>query len=681
MVRNKNKKNSPAKKENQTQKPAPEKKQEQAENSAEREKELKAKTSPNQAETAPPQEVVKKVVKRKAAKKSGKKSKKEEAAIIEAELKEIYAEEGEMPDMTRLERRPRRWWIAGLLTVLLLGAIVAVIYAGWVFWKPWEKPGKQGMSVEVIGPSQVTNGERVIYKIDYQNRDTVPMAYVEIQANLPNGFNLLKAEPAPSDSLTIWEIGSLGIGDRGEIKLEGYFLSELDVTQNLQAIVTYRPANFSSEFQDIHTLSVLPTASRVDFTATGPTKAVPGDELEYEIKFKNTSEFDYPLVEMRVQYPKNFIFTSGEPGAATERGDRWRFENFTSGTEETIKIRGNFSSGGQGLQNTAFMLGAMPNNEFKILKQETLETEVLSGDLVAHLFINGSESNQNITFGENLRFSLTWDNTSNEEMEDIELAVHIEADPDGLLLWDELDMPDGAEGDISDNVIIWNKENSAELEKLEKEGSGVIDFSIPLSDGPAGSGNYEINIWTEAKVGKIGQSEVNRQIQTTPIKMLLNTDIGFSASGRYFNDIGEPLGYGPLPPTVGETTGYRIFWNITNSLNELQDITVKTKLPQNITWTGRKDVEAGEIKFNESTNEVTWTINRLPVSITEITSNFEVSARPREEDVGTFVKLVTESTLEARDAKTGDTLLITTDAISTDIPGDEGALGKGVVVE
>ena len=82
------------------------------------------------------QEVVKKIVKRKPQKKDDAKQKKDSAAAIENELKDIYEEEGEMPDMTRLERRPRRWWIAGILTLLLLGAIVAVIYAGWTFWKP-----------------------------------------------------------------------------------------------------------------------------------------------------------------------------------------------------------------------------------------------------------------------------------------------------------------------------------------------------------------------------------------------------------------------------------------------------------------------------------------------------------------------------------------------------------------
>ena len=106
-----------------------------------------------------------------------------------------------------------------------------------------------------------------------------------------------------------------------------------------------------------------------------------------------------------------------------------------------------------------------------------------------------------------------------------------------------------------------------------------------------------------------------------------------------------------------------------------------TTLPQNVSWTGRKQVGAGELNYNESTHQVTWTINRLPTSITDITTSFEVSVRPREDDLGTFVKLTTESTFEAIDQKTNDSIIISKDPISTDIPWDDLAKGKGVVVE
>jgi len=634
--------------------------------------------------TDQPKEVIKKVLKRAPKKLTPIEKHGEE---IEEELKEIYEDEGELPDMTKLERKPRRWWLMGVLGIVLLVAISGVIYAGWAFWKPWERPEAGGVNIEIKGPSQIKNGEKVLYIIAYKNQDKVPMANVEIQANLPEGYKILLAEPEPTQDDNIWQIGSLGTGEEGEIKLEGYFADTVKESQNMQALVTYKPANFSSDFQDIETLSVLITDSLLDISITGPTKAIPGDEIEYEIKFSNTSEFAYEKIEIQAVYPENFIYNESEPTAITESGNRWRFDGLATGTEEIIKVRGNFSSQGEGLQDMAFRLGFVPNDIFKLQKEIMHQTEVLAGDLETHLFINGSESNQNLNFGENLRLSLTYDNTSGEKMEDVEFTVHIESDPkvgsETLVQWDKLSMESEREGTVGNQTIKWDMDNIEELEEVDKDAEGVIDFSIPLVTGPLSSldGKYEVNVWVEARIGKIGESETNREIQTTPIVLALNTNLDLSAYGRYFNEAGETLGFGPLPPQVNETTGYHIFWNITNSLHEIQNVTVKTTLPQNITWTGRKQVGAGELRYNESGNEVIWTINRLPTSINNITTSFEVSVRPREDDIGTFVKLVTESTLEAQDQKTKDTLIITTDPISTDIPGDEGAKGKGVVIE
>ncbi|MBU0649104.1 hypothetical protein KJ969_03340 [Patescibacteria group bacterium] len=619
---------------------------------------------------------------------------KEPKETIGEKLKEIYEEGGKIPDMSRLERRRKRWWLVSIFILLFLSSIAAAVYAGWVFWKPWEKPQSQGLNLEILGPTQVVNGEPIIYNIKYQNLDDVPMANLEIQANLPQELVVLELTPEPTKQNNTWSLGSLSPGQDGEIKLKIYFQGEIKNSLNLQALATYRPANFSSDFQEIETLSVFAKESLVDLEASGPSKAIPGEDVEYEVKFKNTSEYEYTDMEIQAVYPDSFIYISSEPAPLGEAQssdvpqatNRWIFEKFATDTEEIIKIRGNFSSQGQGLQNLTFKVGFNKNNHFNLQKEKTTQTEVLAGDLVLHLFINGSETNQNINFGENLRFSLTYDNTSGEEMENVELKVHVESDlvdSGELVNWDALNLPDDLPAQVSGETIVWSKDSLESLEKIEKNAEGVIDFSMPVVSAPLSSldGAYEINIWAEARVDKIGDMAAGREIQTTPVTFAVNTDLDFQTIGRYFNEDGEALGFGPLPPRVGETTGYHIFWTITNSLHEIQNIRVTTELPQDVAWTGRTDVSAGDLEYNEETRLVTWLINRLPTSIKDITVSFEVSVKPDEDDLGTFVNLTTQNNIEAQDQKTGDTLLLSREPILTDLPFDDLAKGKGVVVE
>lgn len=639
----------------------------------------------NPEKTVREQKVIKKILKiTKPAPKTEEQVKEEE---IEEELKEIYEVEGEMPDMTHLERRKKRWWLVAVFVFLFLACIAAAVFASWVFWKPWEKPQTQGLALEILGPTQVTNGESVIYKITYKNLEKIPMANLEIQANLPQEMQILEFTPEPTQENYTWEIGSLGSGESGELKMQLYFQGEITTSLNIQALATYKPANFSSEFQEIKTLSVFIKDSLIDLAADGPSKAIPGEEVEYEIKFNNTSEFEYGETEVQVAYPDSFLFLESEPEPLVEAGNRWIFSNLATGTEEVIKIKGNFSSQGQGLQDMRFKIGFKRDNQFKLQQEQVVQTEVLAGDLVLHLFINGSESDQNVNFGENLRFSLNYDNNSGEKIQDVELKVHIESDPavgsERLVKWGELSMPVEGEGTVNADVITWDKTVFEELGEVEKDSQGVIDFSMPLADEPLSSldGKYEIKIWAEAKIGKIGDMETSREVSTTPAVMAINTDLGFEAVGRYFNEGGEALGFGPIPPAVGEMTGYHIFWTVTNTLHEIQNVRVTTTLPQDVMWTGRKNVEAGDLDYNESTRQVSWTVNRLPTSINRVQVGFEVSIRPETDDVGTFVKLTTENKLEALDQKTQDTLLVSKDWILSDIPLDEYAKGKGVVVE
>ncbi len=143
----------------------------------------------------------------------------------------------------------------------------------------------------------------------------------------------------------------------------------------------------------------------------------------------------------------------------------------------------------------------------------------------------------------------------------------------------------------------------------------------------------------------------------------------------------EPLGSGPLPPTVGETTSYRIEWNIENSGHDLENVEVSTILPQDVVWTDQSQTAIGELTFNQTTRQVSWKISKLPTSVPNPDAWFNVSISPSEQDVGTFVKLTNPTAFEAKDQVTEDNISDTKDILTTEIPLDSFAKGKGIVKE
>ncbi len=90
-------------------------------------------------------------------------------------------------------------------------------------------------------------------------------------------------------------------------------------------------------------------------------------------------------------------------------------------------------------------------------------------------------------------------------------------------------------------------------------------------------------------------------------------------------------------------------------------------------------MKLGEIKFDEVTREVAWTLNRMPLDIKELGVNFEITVTPTETDKGKLLTLLLNTNLQARDVSTGGTISKTSGALTSNLDGDPGAEGKGIV--
>ena len=108
---------------------------------------------------------------------------------------------------------------------------------------------------------------------------------------------------------------------------------------------------------------------------------------------------------------------------------------------------------------------------------------------------------------------------------------------------------------------------------------------------------------------------------------------------------------------------------------------MSTNLPPDVAWTGASNTDIGEFEFNNTTRLVTWTIDKLPREITEAVASFDVAITPDENDLGAFFKLTNATSLDAEDVVTNDHLSQALDIVTTELPTDEFASGKGVVLE
>lgn len=611
---------------------------------------------------------------------------------IEQELIEIYKDQnGEMPDMTKIDHKKRSRAKTVLVGLVVFFAFLAVLsWAGFFFFGQQKGFSGEKVNLEISGPQTAAGGEQIEYIIKYENQENVPLGQTEIEVRLPDNFVLIEISPTTFEGKNLWQIGSLAPGKSGEIKIKGAFYGTLDSLGTLQAVLTYKPADFNSEFQKVATAITKIDQTVLDVEISGPERILNQSEATFKIKYKNTADATVQNVRVSVKAPSDFMFKKEE---SEKEVVSWDLPVIDPNSEGEIEFSGSFGEVAEGERELLTQIGFAKDDKFFLQKEVIFKTNVVRGAVLATLIVNGDSKDRAINFGDTLNYSIIYQNKDEVELGDLEIKIIFETTAHkNKTLLDWTTLKDDADGivvgtqltpELRQGTITWTKRQMSELARFAPGSEGTINFQIKLKQFADvqdwGLKDFEIKNLASVKIRKIGSEVREETVESNPITLRVNTNLELTAQARYFNDDNIAVGSGPLPPKVGETTAYRIFWKVTNALHEVENLKISSILPENINWSNKFEIDAGEIKFDEKTREVAWTLNRMPVDVKELGVNFEVAVTPTESDKGKFLTLLLNTNLQATDKVTGGTISKNFEALTSNLDGDPSAEGKGIV--
>ncbi|MDG1950867.1 MAG: hypothetical protein P8J32_08710, partial [bacterium] len=488
--------------------------------------------------------------------------------------------------------------------------------------------------------------------------------------NLPDSFYTYASVPAENEPGQ-WAIGSVSEGSDGAITLTGTFLADVPSTQRIQSLYTYKPANFSSEFQDLVTHEIEIEDSVVALSFTGPDKALAGDTSEYVVNVQNTGLDAVHNLRITPSFPDDFDYQTAEP-EIQEGETYWNIDTLEPGELAAITIKGSYTTSAQGAQQLAINVGFVQENTVYTQAIEIVETEVLGGSLSYNVIVNGSTDNQTAELGETLRLSINYANNSSERIEDISFTMNLDAEgANPPINWGEATL---AGGTRSGNEISWS------VDDLEPQTENVIDLALPiLTEIDDESDSFSIE--TTLTLNTVGGVESTRILESTPIGISLNSDIETAALARYYTRDGTQVGSGPIPLEVGQTSSFRIYWIAENELHTLEEVLMSTTLPSDVTWNDETQTEIGSLTYNSTTRQVSWSIPKLLTEIGQTQGWFEVSVTPTSDDIGQFMKLTNTTSFTGTDMVTKEKLSASMTQLTTELIGDSTAEGDGVVIE
>jgi len=602
---------------------------------------------------------------------------------IKEELRAIYAgHDGEIPDMTKLETRGGSRVTRFLVRLIVaLGILSVVAWAGFYVWSRGGIGPSRPLETDADAPEEVRSGEEAFYTFRYENSGNAPIASLEMKLTLPPDFTATSEIPAPTNKdAQTWTLGSLSSGSDGAIRIGGYFRSEVPSSQTIQALYTYKPANFSSDFQDISTAKVAISASVLGLTVTGPEKALPGDDVTYVINAQNSGTQPATKVLVGATFPEGFTMTRADPAPVEPNATSWTFDSIAPAELKAVTIVGKYSSsvsGSQAVKSRVSFLNA-DDVEFTQAEAETA-SEVVGGAVAFHLIVNGSANEQTVDPGDPLRISIDYANNGNETIKNLAFTLAVSGDGTAPTVdWAKADLGGGTHGD---GTITWDATAKKEFAAFSPSTSGTIDLTLPIvSDMSAAGLSSVLTLSLSASLDEVGSISGAHVISASPLVVKINSDFRSSAHAEYY-DGDVPVGTGPLPPKVGETTTYRIVWRTANSFHALENVRMTTNLPPKVAWTGNAHADVGTVTFDQTTRVVTWLVDKFPTSLPGAEATFDVAITPEAKDAGSFYKLTNAIAVEATDTFTKDQVSNGIDILTTELPEDKLAAGKGVVTK
>lgn len=598
---------------------------------------------------------------------------KDHDGVIEKSLAEIYRDmDGNLPDVSVIDNRDKRGRIKIFFLVATFFAIIigAVTWGGYQFFQKYINNRTAGrVELELTGDGEVSAGGAITYKVYYQNSDFVDLNNVSLRVRYPRGLIDVTTNPIASEEdgdktfEDVWRLDTLRRNDAGTIEIKGKIIGEVNSEEGITAILSFTPKNLNTPFNETKTISTKIVSTEVQFDFIGPREVFTSDTVSYQIKVKNISGNDLSNLKIVLACPGVFTIKEVAP-AADEGSNTWVIAGLKSEEEKVINFNGQvMNSVSEAEFKVGLWLGGV-KDEYYLQEEEIIRLEIQDKQsLSTNLLLNGNSDNVSVSFGDTLNYSFIFENRSGKELKDVTVTAHLEpSDPELLEAGSLTEQYKGdAKGVAGKITITWDKRNFDQLAVIKPNDKGVINYTIDVRPVDFFKGRKSVDLnnlkvigYITIKVNQIGESATTLVLESNKFESLINTDLGLAVTKN-----------GPLPTLLDQTTtNYKVIWTVTNSIHEVENLSIKTKLPTGIVWSDKTNISAGGINYEVTTSTATWQLNRLPVGLNEpVTIEFQIQIN---NNLLNVTKILTEETiLTGTDKATGQAIKITKSRLET----------------
>jgi len=528
-----------------------------------------------------------------------------------------------------------------LLFILLF--FVAAGGLGFWYWQT-NVYSKEVLKLEILGPEVIQAGDEVEYIVKYKNNGKVRLEVAELTFEYPK-------TAIPSDSQLqriIKPVDDIYPGEERTTSFKARIFGKQGDNIEAKASLTYKPKSLKAQYESKTSFSRQIQFVPLTFEFDMPLQGGQSDNFVFSINY--FSNINYPLENLRVKvdYPGGFKFLSSKPKTLDEK--EWSLPILTQANGGRIEITGALD-GGEGAQKVfKAQLGILKDNEFIALKEVSQAIGIAAPSIYISEMINGSQS-YSANLGDTLHYEIYFKNIGKQAVEKKFLFAKLEGD-----FFDMATLKSNT-GEVGrgDNSVVWDWKAVPTLRFLDADEEGKVDFWVNVKSSFGDNKNASPILKTKITFGeieKVFETKINSQVEL--------------AQKVYYQD--EVFGNsGPNPAQVGQKTTYTVVWQVKNYWNQLNNVKVKTKLPDNVEVTGKLFPEDAKFTFDSQSKEIIWNVGDVATfqgvdSTSAASMAFQIGFMPSLQSDIERGNLMNEVELLGQDNSTSDIIDIKVDA-------------------
>jgi hypothetical protein len=569
-----------------------------------------------------------------------------------------------------------------LFAISFFALVAAVLFFWYVYASGHNYISGANIDINAIGPVSTPSGEVLTLDIDVYNRNASDLESVDLVVQYPDGTR--KAEDGVTTVLSDrLPIGTIKQGETVRRRVQVILFGEENIKKDFKFTVQYRVPGSIILFNKEKTYPMYIGSAPIAIDVSTFKEVSPNQTTSFKAIITSNSQNVIRNLVFNASYPAGFSYEKSIP-EASYGNNVWTIGDMKPGDKREIEIFGKivgdadveryftFSAGTEDPTDKSRIATRLVETKEKVqVKKPFLSADVSLDKVGTPIYVT--------TAGDSVQGEIVWQNNLTVPLYD----VVIEATLGGVTLDKaSVNAERGFYSSIN-NKITWDRSTVDEMAELPPGVSGLLQFSFaslpPTIRNNSTFRRQTLTLDISVKAKRLSESQVPEEIKSTTSRTVRIAS-GLNLSSKILHTIGPFENTGPIPPVAEVKTTYTVMNSVSNSFNNVRNVTYVATLPSYVTWLGKVYPEsaAANIKYNADKREITWSLGDIAPG-TGFNSSakefaFQLELLPSVSQVGGAPVLVNSQRIAGTDVFTETIVESISPALDTRMEGDPGFL-------